>query len=92
MTPLPAGTYDINAASVPDDGTAFFRGTVRYVVGNALEQFEIRGGSITITRSAGNAVIGTIELRAVRTSPCCDAEPVEIFIAGSFSATAIPVS
>jgi hypothetical protein len=34
-------------------------------------------------------VAGTFELRAVRTSPCCDPTPVQIFITGTFDAAQI---
>lgn len=85
----PAGTYDIEAPGFPAGSDTVFAGSVGFVVNGALEVFETRGGTITLTRSAFNGVAGTFELRAVRTSPCCDPTPVQIFITGTFDAAQI---
>jgi hypothetical protein len=85
----PGGTYDIEAPRLPAGSDTVFAGTVGYVVNGALELYETRGGTITLTRSAFNGVAGTFELRAVRTSPCCDPTPVQIFVTGTFDAAQI---
>jgi hypothetical protein len=82
------GTYEIVAPDDPEP-EGRFRGDVGYVTGGALLDFEIRGGSITITSSEPGAVAGTFTLRAVQTSPCCFPEPIEIFLDGSFDARAL---
>ena len=85
----PVGTYDIESPTFPAGSDTVFGGTIGFVVNGALEQFETRSGTITLTRSAYNGVAGTFELRAVRTSPCCDPTPVQIFITGTFDAAQI---
>jgi hypothetical protein len=62
-------------------------GTLSYLVGGALEQFEIRGGSITLTRANHNRASGTVEFRAERTSP---ANGAQVVITGSFDAGQVP--
>ena len=90
-TPVPpVGTYEIVAPGFPAGADTVFTGTLGYTVGGVLEEFEISGGSITLSRSTHDAVIGNFELGAVRTSPCCDPAPVEIFITGTFDAAQIP--
>jgi hypothetical protein len=89
-TPRPlAGTYNIEAPGFPAGSDTVFAGTVGVVVGGALEQYETRGGTIVLTRSAFNGVAGTFQLRAVRTFPCCDPTPVEIVVTGTFDAAQI---
>ena len=80
-----AGTYEIVAPDFPEpDGK--FHGTVAYTLGSGVEQFELRGGTLTLTSSDGDTIDGSVELRAERTSPCCDPAPVQIFITGNFTA------
>ena len=85
----PIGTYEIVAPGAPASD-AVFRGTVGYAVNGALEQYEVRGGTITLTRRTHEAATGSFELRAERTSPCCDPAPVQIVITGTFDAGQIP--
>jgi hypothetical protein len=90
-TPRPlAGTYAIVAPGLPATSDTVFTGTLGYVANGALQGFEIRAGTITLTRSAQNGVAGTFELAAVRTSPCCDPAPVQVVIAGTFDAAQFP--
>ena len=86
----PARTYEIVAPDFPVGSDTVFKGTISYVANGAIEQFEVRGGTITLTLSAHNAVAGSFELRAERIRPCCDPAPVEIFISGTFDAAQIP--
>ncbi len=89
-TPRPlAGTYDIESPTFPAGKDTVFGGTVGLVVGGALEEYATRSGTITLTRSAYNGVAGNFELRAVRTSPCCDPTPVQIVVTGTFNAAQI---
>lgn len=83
----PEGTYEIVAPDDPEP-EGRFRGDVGYVNGGVLYDFEVRGGSLTITSSEPGAVAGTFTLRAVQTSPCCFPEPIEIFLDGTFDARA----
>lgn len=78
------GTYALGAPDDPDTG--IFRGSVTYVTSGAAEGFEIRSGTVVVTRSVSGDLDGTVDLRAVRTSPCCDPAPVEITVTGSFDA------
>jgi hypothetical protein len=88
-TPRPApGTYEIVAPGSPRSGVTF-EGDVGYVTGGALNEFEIRGGTLTITESRSASLVGSFELRAERTSPCCDPAPVEIVVTGTFDAAPI---
>ena len=82
------GIYEIVAPGSPElEGR--FTGGVGYVTGGALEQYEVRGGSLEITASDAGEMRGTFTLRAERRSPCCDPEPVQIFIDGTF--VAVPI-
>lgn len=85
----PVGTYEIVPPDFDAGSDTVFAGTVGYVADRVLQTYETRGGTITLTRSAFNGVTGTFELRAVRTSPCCDPTPVQIFITGTFDAAQI---
>lgn len=79
------GAYEIVPKSEPEpDGK--FAGRVLYTVNGALEIYEIRSGQLVLTANGGDAIEGTVELRAVRTSPCCDTEPVQLFVTGAFLA------
>jgi len=90
-TPRPlAGTYAIVASGLPATSDTVFTGTLGYVVNGAQQGFEIRGGTITLTRSAQNGVAGNFEFTAVRTTPCCDPSPVQVVIAGTFDAAQFP--
>jgi len=89
-TPRPkVGTYDIERPGFPGGSDTVFAGNVGLVVNGALEGYDTRSGTITLTRSAYNGVAGSFQLRAVRTSPCCDTTPVQIFISGTFDAAQI---
>jgi hypothetical protein len=89
-TPRPlVGTYDIDPPNFVAGNDTVFAGTIELVVNGAVEQFETRSGTITLTRSAFNGVAGTFQLRANRTSPCCDPTPVQVFITGTFDAAQI---
>jgi hypothetical protein len=52
-----------------------------------VDSFEIRGGSITLTRTNHNRTSGLFELRAERTSP---ADGAQLSINGTFDAGQIP--
>jgi hypothetical protein len=81
------GTYPIGA---PDDPrTGIFRGTVDHVANGGLNRFDIQDGTVTIERSIDGDLDGTLDLRAARTSPCCDPSPVEINVTGNFDAAPI---
>jgi hypothetical protein len=89
-TPRPLiGTYDVERPGFPGGNDTVFAGTVGLVVNGALEGYETRSGTITLTRSGYNGVAGNFQLRAVRTSPCCDTTSVQIFISGTFDAAQI---
>lgn len=79
------GQYELVAPGDPEPAGKFYGG-VGYVTGGALEYFEVRGGTLTLTSSTSSAIDGSVTLRAVRRSPCCDPAPVEIFIDGTFLA------
>jgi hypothetical protein len=81
------GTYPIRS---PDDSrTGIFRGTVDHVADGVLNRFDIQDGTVTIERSIDGDLDGTLDLRAVRTSPCCDPSPVEVTITGGFDAAPV---
>ncbi len=84
----PAGSYELVAPDFPQAG-GNYRGTVGLVQGNALEQFEIRGGTLVIEESNTGRLRGTVELRAERTFPCCDPVPIQLFLTASFDAQAL---
>ena len=79
------GQYEIVAPDFPEQDEAF-HGTVGYVTGGALEEYEVRGGNLTITSSSTGTIEGSFELRAERTAPCCDPAPVQVFVTGNFVA------
>lgn len=83
-----AGTYEIVAPNFPAGSDTVFTGTVSYhLQGPVAQLFEIRGGTITLSRANHNRTTGTFELRAERTTP---ADRAEVFISGSFDAGQIP--
>lgn len=77
-------TFEIAANDFTADNDTVWTGTVDYMAGGADEQFEIRGGTITLDRSNHNGVSGTFELRAQSTSSAG-----QVFITGSFNAAQI---
>jgi hypothetical protein len=87
-TPRPrVGTYEIVAPNFPAGSDTVFQGSLTYVVGGTIEAYEIRGGSIDLTMANHNRATGTVEFRAIRTSPD---DGAEIVINGSFDAAQIP--
>lgn len=64
-----------------------YRARVR-IVDDVLQQFDGVEGRLIIIESGPTGIRGTMEFDAVRTSPCCDPEPVAITVVGSF--TAVP--
>lgn len=64
-----------------------YRARVR-IIDDVLQQFDGVEGRLIITESGPTGLKGTMEFEAVRTSPCCDPEPVTINVLGSF--TAVP--
>lgn len=86
----PARTYEIVAPGFPVGSDTVFKGSIAYLVNGAVEEFEARGGTVSLTLSAHNTAAGTFELRAERTSPCCDPAPVQVVITGTFDAAQFP--
>lgn len=86
--PLP-GTYEILPSGLAPAEDTVFTGTVGLIAGGVPQEYEVRGGSITLVRSNHNAVTGQFELRALRTSPL-EPVPAQIFITGTFNAAQIP--
>lgn len=82
-----AGTYEIVAPGVTAGSDTVFNGTMTYNVGGARQQFEVRGGSISLIRANHNRTTGTFEFRAERTQP---ADGTQVFITGVFDAGQIP--
>lgn len=68
-----------------------YRGALRYVDG-ALQEFAAHAGTLVISETAPVFIKGTMEFQAVRTSPCCDPEPVTISVTGTFTAVQGPVT
>jgi hypothetical protein len=85
----PPGIYEILPPGFAPAEDTVFTGTVSFLADDVLQQYEVRGGSITLTRSNHNAVTGQFELLALRTSPA-EPVPAQIFIAGTFNAAQIP--
>jgi len=88
--PLP-GDYDI----VPPDQVGplgLYRGTVRLIIDGALEEYTAQMGTLSIVEATPTALRGTFEFDAVRTSPCCDPEPVSIHVTGTYTAAQGPVA
>ncbi len=82
--PIP-GEYQI----VPPDQVGplgLFRGRVRMIVDGALEEYTAQSGTLVIAETTPISLKGTFELTAIRTSPCCDPEPVTIQVAGTYTA------
>jgi hypothetical protein len=87
-TPRPrAGTYEIVAPGFPAGSDTVFTGTMTYNVGGLQQQFEIRGGSITLARANHNRASGYFEVHAERTRP---ADGAQVSITGTFDAGQIP--
>jgi hypothetical protein len=85
VRPSGTGAYEIVPKSEPEpDGK--FSGRVLFTVNGALEIYEVRSGQLLLTANGGDGIEGTVELRAVRTSPCCDTQPVQLFVTGAFLA------
>lgn len=76
-------TFEIVANDFTADNDTVWTGTVG-IAGVTNEQFEIRGGTITLDRSNHNGVSGNFELRAQSTSGTG-----QVFITGSFDAAQI---
>ena len=88
--PVP-GEYEI----VPPDEVGplnEYRGVARIVVDGALEEYAAQSGALIITEATPTSLKGTFEFAAVRTSPCCDPEPVTIQVAGTYTAIQGPVA
>lgn len=88
--PIP-GEYEI----VPPDEVGplgLFRGAARIVVDGGLEVYEARAGNLIIAETTPLSLKGNFEFDAVRTSPCCDPEPVTISVAGTYTAVQGPVA
>ena len=88
--PIP-GEYEI----VPADEVGplnLYRGVVHVIVDGALEVYEAQSGVLVIAEATPTSLKGTFELTAVRTSPCCDPEPVTIQVAGTYTAIQGPVA
>ena len=84
---LRSGTYEIVAPAFDAGSDTVFTGFLTYNAGASLDSFEIRGGSITLTRTNHNRTSGLFELRAERTSP---ADGAQLTINGTFDAGQIP--
>jgi hypothetical protein len=63
------------------ENPAEFRGTLHYVAGGVLQEFEVRSGLIRVTAARGAQIEGTVELRASR-----DADGQQVILTGTFSA------
>ena len=82
--PIP-GEYEI----VPPDQVGplnLYRGVARVIVDGALEEYTAQSGALIITEATPTSLKGTFEFAAVRTSPCCDPEPVTIQVTGTYTA------
>ena len=81
-----AGDYPIRP---PEDVGPIgeYRAVVRLVVNGTLEEYEARSGVLKVRDADSPLYIqGTVDLQAVRTSPCCDPEPVTISVTGVYLA------
>ncbi len=85
------GSYEIVAPEQvgPID---MYRGVARIIVDGALEEFTAQSGTLIITEATPTSLKGTFEFGAVRTSPCCDPEPVAIQVTGTYTAIQGPVA
>ena len=85
------GAYEIVAPEQvgPID---MYRGVVRIIVDGALEEYTAQSGTLIITEATPTSLKGTFEFAAVRTSPCCDPEPVAIQVTGTYTAIQGPVT
>ena len=63
-----------------------YRGVARVIVDGALEEYTAQSGALIITEATPTSLKGTFEFAAVRTSPCCDPEPVAIQVTGTYTA------
>ena len=79
------GDYEIVA---PDQigPLGLYRGRVRMIIDGALEEYTAQSGSLIVVDATPTSLKGTFEFTAIRTSPCCDPEPVTIEVAGAYTA------
>lgn len=82
--PLP-GNYPI----VPRDevgGLGQFLATLRIVVDGVQQEYQAESGGLLISEETPAFLKGNFHFDAVRTSPCCDPEPVTVTVDGTFNA------
>jgi len=84
-----------NYVIVPPDQVGplgLYRGRVRMIVDGALEEYVGQSGDLIIIEATPTWLRGTFAFTAVRTSPCCDPEPVTIEVEGTYTAVQGPVA